>query len=369
MRTFVNFIAILFIGFLSNQSSFAKDNICPEKPGTALGMGNTVFKAPLMALSSAYAMRGSINASAILADCKQTIPNYKDRFDNISRNIAFDIVPSSNIDMTQKKYVYGIGDYYKLKNTTSTFLNTHGYISFKYRENTPEGDRMTYPMESAYNNSSQWNLSSGGPGKNHTPHAILEIVELKIYLDYYPLAHEVVNIKLGNVRTENLAYGITGEQEVFKGSDDVYITLDYSPELSSCNIETQTVYLKEVSLRNDLKNIGDEAGLTPFTVTANCNFSSTNIYYSLGDNMDFGNYSDVLTNTEEETKSIGIRIHDLDPYVNEVITLNKVYRFGDSKKGVASKKMAAAYYRKDDNKATSGPGKVSAQALISVVLW
>ncbi|BAP36419.1 hypothetical protein AS4_14790 [Acinetobacter guillouiae] len=369
MKTLVNFIAILYLSFLGNQQIFAYTYSCPANPNTPLGPEVTTFEDTLIRKGSGWGFGRSLNVSATLADCKSTIPNYKTRYDNEWRNASFKIFSSSDIDMSRSLNVSGL-TYYKIRNTSSTFLNTHGYIYFRFRENNPENPRKT-ELDMLKANGDGWSLDgSQGADRNFSPHIKLEILDTRVYFTQAPTVVERASIRLGTAQTFNYVYDSDKIFDYYRGGDDVYITLVVNPEVTkTCNLDIPPVNLSQVSVQNSLNGVGAEAGQTPFFIKANCSegLANTALYYSMGDNANLKNYSDVLTNTEKDTESVGIRVYDAT--TNLPVYYNKLYDFGVLSGGVmpvVSKLFYARYYRKDNNPIKVGVGSVSAQATISV---
>lgn len=369
MNGLVSLIVVLFLVFSESQKVLADNFYCPPNPNTALGPGGSIFEDVVIRKGSGWGFGRSHSVSATLTDCKSTIPNYKTRFDNEWRNASFDIFWTADIDANRSINVGGL-TYYKIRNTSSTFLNTHAFIYFKVRENNPESPhKIVLDISKALNGNGEWLLDNFGADRNFSPHVILEVFGIHVYFDQAPAAIESAIVHLGTAQTNNWVLK-NNVYNHYKGRDEVYLTLNVVPEVKkTCNLDIPSVTLSQISVQNSLDFVGAEADRTAFTIKANCSegLENTALYYSMGDNANPKNYTDVLTNTEQDTKSVGIKVYDAT--TNQSVFYNKLYNFGVLSGGLVpsvSKQFYARYYRKDNDSISVGVGNINAQATISV---
>ncbi len=271
---------------------------------------------------------------------------------------------STHIDFTKSAGDYsGGGKYYKLKNTSSNFINRFGYIHFRVSSEDDKNSATLGPSSMELRDST--NVSPNGGIK-------VDLIGIRFATDTgIPIAGPLeeigsLSIELGYIYT-SFRVEHNGALDSVGGGQKAYITLNIKPSLAeSCSVNSQTVQLPEVPAGN-LKSAGEEIGGVSFNVIARCGSAAGEplMYTMIDNNAPLNVRSDVLTNTVPETKNVGVAVYDDNGA--RVITHNTTGVLGILPGGVnpsVSKRFLARYHKLDNLPVK--PGVLNAQATILV---
>lgn len=332
----------------------AADITCPPNTTSPLYPGNPggSFIVDTKNFGSVW---GAVNTKSIesysLVDCTSLIQHNITRSEYFSGN-------SNQIDISET-YAYGGNTYYKLKNTSSEFLNKYGYITFKFAESFGPDIDLTraFPKHTLYEDAT---------GVLATPSQGLMAYGIDFIYTAAPTQAEQVEINLGKLEAKYLSADVPGD--TFFAEQDAYIRIELNPAPSStCDFDIPPVQMSTISLKQ-LGDIGAQYGFSRFNVKVNCDSALAGklLRYNMLDNADPANITDVLTNTETTTSNVGIKIYEYE--TRQPVFFNTEYEFGrlsGSSNPTVSKPFFAEYYRMDGNPVNAG--SVSAQAMIYVV--
>ncbi|MCU4639193.1 fimbrial protein [Acinetobacter courvalinii] len=347
-------IAMGLILMLFSPLVFSANITCPANPTSSLYPGNpdgyfTVDTANFGSVWGAASTKTIESYS--LVDCTPLIKHGITRWEYFSGN-------SNQIDISQT-YVYGGNTYYKLKNTSSEFLNKYGYITFKFGESfgTKLELSKAFPKYTFYDNAT---------GVLSSPSQGLMAYDIDFVYTAAPTEAEQVEINLGKLEAKYLSTDAPGD--TFFVEQNAYIKIDLNPApRSTCDFDIPPVQMSTISLKQ-LGSVGAQYGFTRFGVKVNCDsaLAGKMLFYNMIDSADLSNVTDVLTNTEGVTSNVGIKIYEYES--RKPVFFNTEYEFGrlgSSSYPTVSKDFFAEYYRRDNNPIIAG--SVSAQAMIYVV--
>lgn len=347
-------IAMGLILMLFSPLVFSANITCPPNLTSSLYPGNPdgYFTVDTANFGSVWgAVRAKTIESYSLVDCTPLIKNGITRWEYFSAN-------SNQIDFSQT-YVNRGYTYYKLKNTSSEFLNKYGYINFAFGRSY--GSKLTlaeaFPKYTFYDNAT---------GVAATPSQGLMAYGIDFIYTAAPTEAEQVEINLGKLEAKYLSTDAPGD--TFFAEQDAYINISLNPAASStCDFDIPPVQMSTISLKQ-LGSVGAQYGFSRFGVKVNCDaaLAGKMLYYNMIDSADLSNITDVLTNTEKTTSNVGIKIYEYES--RNPVFFNTEYEFSrlnGSSSPTASKNFFAEYYRRDNNPINAG--SVAAQAMIYVV--
>ncbi len=247
--------------------------------------------------------------------------------------------------------------YSKITNTSSDFLNQHGYIRFIVEGGEGSGGYLTRP-----NHSFGWQ----GPcdsmiGVDSHVKVNGKITDVFLAFDEKPTAVEFADLILVYVP---MSFFLKDGSTVYSHSAHIGVKLAIMPaDTKTCDVSNQTVDLP--SLRADDIKAGVAAGATRFNVTATCDVPSSNVntHFTLVDNsLPDGVDHDVIYFSGDNAKRGGIEVRDTNGTLIKTGTENV---FGDLTAGQAtvSKTLVAGYKFNTDSPPS---GQYGAQATILV---
>lgn len=272
---------------------------------------------------------------------------------------------SKHINFSKSAGAYpGGGKYYKLKNTSSEFVNKYGYIHF--RVSSEDGRRSATLQSSSVVLRDASTVSPNGGIK-------VDLIGIGFFNDAgIPIAGPLEEIDSLSIDLGRLSGSFRvwhgGVLDAVGGGQNAYLTLNIQPSLAeSCSVNSQTVQLPDVPAGN-LTSVGDEIGGTSFNVIASCGSADAGkqLMYTLVDNNAPLNVrSDVLTNTVSDTQNVGVAVYD--DTGARVITYNTTGVLGTLPGGSnpsVSKRFLARYHKLDNLPVK--PGLLNAQATVLV---
>lgn len=349
LNTLVGLTAIF-----SSSMVFADDITCPPNTTSSLYKGNPEGRVTVNTAKFG-SVWGAVGTTTIqsysLVDCTSLIINGITRSETYRGN-------SAQIDISQT-HSYGGKTYYKLRNTSSEFINKYAYITFRYGESFGREIELpnAFPEDKWYENAT---------GVAASPSQGLMVYDLDFIYTAAPTQTERAEIHLGTLAAKYLSTDAPGDS--FFREEDAYIALSLIPEPShTCDFDIPPVDMNTMLL-SQFGEAGSEMGNTRFIVKVNCDsgLAGELLHYWMEDTTQPDNRTDVLTNSEIETSNVGIKIYEYDN--QRPVFFNTEYEFGRLSGGsrpTASKAFTAKYYR--INSTPLKAGAVSAQAMINVI--
>ena len=348
--------ALLSMCWLVLQGQSVLAATCDSNPNSTLSPGQYIHSSAVTGTGTSWVLATTFPTtiqSATLVDCQSLVTRdvvYKYGEFRIALNTY------SNIDFSQT-VTYSGRTYYKIKNTGNDYVDTNGYIYFRVSDNS---DGAT-----VYNLANPITLMSGYQGiSGVAPTLGVRIYDLNLYFTTPPTQATTAVINIGTV--------YLGVRDVFptdtlhEGQQQAQITLNLFPEnYKTCLVDNVTVTLPTISI-SALSAIGSEAGRTNFSITTACNDAEGDtLSYSMADNGNTGNTTDVLTNTGT-AGNVGIKVYDADTStaVKYDGTTADFGTLGTGETSQITKKFYATYYNNGTGAATAGT--VIAQATITV---
>ncbi|MEB3754357.1 fimbrial protein [Acinetobacter sp. MD2(2019)] len=300
-----------------------------------------------------------------------------------TKTATFNPFFNSNISSNMQKTFNG-KSYYKIVNTSNKFINDYAYIYFSYSDNTAKAPEYTL------------NEPNGNIRTLDTYTQGLKIHNLSIAFDKAPIQPITnVPIKIGSLdvawtrqEPNQKYYDINGTIKPDQSSQQdasfttsatqvAQIRLNITPySLKTCNVNSPNVVLPTMSTHT-LKNVGDTAGKTNFTVKATCTsgLENTLLYSTIVDNQDVGSSQiekaskGVLINAETPSASKNVAIQIFDAKTNMPVTLGVETEFGttsqDKDNPIASRGYYAKYYKLDS--ANTSAGTLNSTATVTVM--
>ncbi|TCM69080.1 type 1 fimbria pilin [Acinetobacter calcoaceticus] len=285
-----------------------------------------------------------------LVDCSLDVPS----FSALKTSWFYAGYDGSNIDVRTSKNIAG-RTYYKIKQSSDAFADEYGYITFRIQD-TGSGPG---PLEINPNGNNIFNKVS-----NQSSTQGINILDLKIFFDRAPTtAINISNLRLGALF---LTLERSGKPTVTQGQY-ARVSFNYAPPpRPTCDVTSQNVKLATITT-NALKNTGDEAALTRFTVTATCPMQAAGqmLEAKMQDNTEISNNGLILTNSNK-VSNVGLKIYD--QLNNKPIQFNQYFDYGRFDTAVSTrvlKNFYVKYYKTNANPTVAGP--VNGQATISVV--
>lgn len=274
------------------------------------------------------------------------------------KNSTFNAYKNSNIS-TEYKFK-NLLQYYKIKGTSSPFLNDNAYIAFWYMDNRDYPERLFLSTQNfRIENSSNRSFTQG-----------IKFNEVRLLFDRAPTILEssdlITNIPI-NIGTLTTKLKETKESPEVTTEQIVRLYLNVVPmKIKTCSVENQTVKLSPIQ-SNALGNAGSVGGKVNFTLTATCPSSGVNRILNAFfiDNYDPSNTASILKNIDQS--NVGIQI------LNEStpIALGTQFKFGETvslgnlSTTKATKSFGAQYYKLNNNTTIAGP--VRSEAVITVI--
>lgn len=247
----------------------------------------------------------------------------------------------------------GSRTYFKIQNTSSPFLNAHGYVAYNVKET---GSNTTVYSLDSTGLMTIFNSASG----NGTQGLYLQPY---FYFDAMPVTSVAIDFTWGALKTSMSSTTTTYADT----SATLHTNLIFSPATTkTCTIPTTTAVVLPTT---SVGSIGtDGAGSTRFSITASCTstLAGTTLYGVMGDANTVSNVSTLLTN-DSTTTATGVQIKVLDSSLNP-ITYGTEFTFGipvlsSTSASTVTKTFYAKYYPVSTS-VTSGT--ISAKAMLSV---
>ncbi|MFC3171961.1 fimbrial protein [Acinetobacter vivianii] len=191
----------------------------------------------------------------------------------------------------------------------------------------------------------------------------VNIVNLKFYFTSgLTESTPAVQLDLGKVTVD-----MTEGSNRYIDSQSGFVQLTLNPEnTKTCSLNNPIVTLPTIAT-SALATAGTEAGGKTPSITATCSngLANTLLYFTMSDNANVANSTNVLSNSNAATSNVGIRVYDVSN--NSAINYGTEYSFGRLGTGsnpALTKNFYAKYYKKDNVAAVAG--SVNAQATVMV---
>lgn len=301
-----------------------------------------------------------------IVDCRNQITNNQVKY----KNAFFDFI-GSNINLSQTTS-YSNTTYYKIVNTGNAYIDKYGYISFdlQYSRNSsgPLGAQTyTKSLTTDVIGEKIYFFTNEAMTGNYYESATqgVTILNLKFYFKAAPDTNVTQTVILGAI--DLMVSPNTNNIPSFIGRKNIQVSLNISPLVGkTCSIYSPIVNLPTV-ITHSLTKIGEEVGRTNFSITTTCSgLSNMPLFYTMLDNADLTNNSNVLINTNDANNNVGIKVYNSE--TNTSIFYNNEYSFGTlgpSFTASLTKNFYATYYKRDNNPVSAGD--VNSQATILVV--
>ena len=286
--------------------------------------------------------------SYALINCNEHVPNLK----TTAKSSVFRPTDGNNIDLNRSKNIAG-RTFYKIVNTENPFANQHGYITFQIQD-TKAGKPILEISPNVV-------FYDRVPRESSTQGIIVH--SMQIFFDQIPsIPIEVNNMSLGM-----LYLTLETETQSFQDQQKAYISLSYAPPiLATCDVSGTHVTLPTM-LSSAFQHLGDEAGQTPFKITALCPSQAVNqdLLGLMLDSNDLNNHQVILSNSNTAS-NIALKIYAAN--TQQPIQFGEYFNYGRFEYAAMpsiSKDFYVRYYKTDDQPTVAGP--VNGQVTMSVV--
>ncbi|KYQ84483.1 fimbrial protein [Acinetobacter sp. NRRL B-65365] len=336
------------LGMALGQHAYATDNgVCTSNPTQPLATNTSSITNSTSNWTLVTNFATSIAAYSLVNCSNKITDNFPDR-----KTTSFTTVGSNvNFDQT---ITYAGSTYYKIVNSSSPYFNQYAYVTFQIQD-TKSGKPVVALAKtvSLYNNATGESATQG-----------VNIVNLKFYFTSgLTESTPAVQLDLGKVTVD-----MTEGSNRYIDSQSGFVQLTLNPEnTKTCSLNNPIVTLPTIAT-SALATAGTEAGgKTPFSITATCSngLANTLLYFTMSDNANVANSTNVLSNSNAATSNVGIRVYDVSN--NSAINYGTEYSFGRLGTGsnpALTKNFYAKYYKKDNVAAVAG--SVNAQATVMV---